>query len=59
MTTVDWLARQGWQHWFAWHPVKLSSGRWTWLQEVQRRRYTVWPDEERSEYRAATVESYR
>lgn len=27
--------------WFAWHPVKLDDGRWTWLRRVDRwQRYT-------------------
>ena len=26
-----------WHKWFAWHPTMLDSGRFVWLQFVQRR----------------------
>lgn len=25
--------------WFAWRPVRLESGRWSWLSRVQRKRW--------------------
>lgn len=28
-----------WNKWFAWHPVKLVGGKWTWLKVIERRRY--------------------
>jgi hypothetical protein len=28
-------------HWYAWHPVKLLSGRWAWLETVLRTRITI------------------
>lgn len=30
-----------WHKWFAWYPVKLLNGRWTWLTTVYRRRSKI------------------
>jgi hypothetical protein len=34
----------GWQRWYAWHPVRLPGGRWTWLVYLDRRKVygVVW-----------------
>jgi hypothetical protein len=28
----------GWQRWFAWRPVRLLGGHWTWLRYLNRRK---------------------
>lgn len=33
------MKRTEWHRWFAWHPVKLESGGYVWMQFVQRRMY--------------------
>lgn len=27
---------QPWTRWFAWHPVELETGRWVWLEVIER-----------------------
>ena len=33
-------AEPGHQWWFAWHPVKMTDGKWAWLRWITRRR--IW-----------------
>ena len=28
-----------WKKWFAWYPVKLLDGKWTWLKIIERQKY--------------------
>lgn len=39
-----WRARRDadeqWHEWYAWRPVILNDGRWTWLQPVWRKLHT-------------------
>lgn len=33
--TEDFVCRSNGGIWFAWYPVKLKSGKWTWLKRVR------------------------
>ena len=28
-----------WRDWFAWYPVKTSSGQWVWLEKIKRKNH--------------------
>lgn len=39
----DWLIES--KHWFAWYPVKLLGGKWTWLTwRIRKRKTGTYPD---------------
>jgi hypothetical protein len=40
-TTIQYPYGDIWITGFAWHPVKLSSGQWTWLAPIQTRVYML------------------
>jgi hypothetical protein len=57
-------ASEGWQEWFAWHPV-MACDRWRWLERVQRRRdpgdrfpFSYWKKTLPWEYRAGRAHDY-
>lgn len=39
-----------WEAWYAWHPVKLNTGKYCWLTTVYRRYASLWAVPDRNGY---------